>query len=656
MELESTIDSDSDGIVDATELINGTMSPLSNEADAYAAGLSATTSLPPFSITVANTNDSPRLTAGTESILNPSVIDGLILWLDATNIDGSFNSTITDNVTVNVWVDQSGNGHDATPEQASYAPIFAATGFNGQATIEFDESGLLLPNERDFRLQEMSIFIVGMNDASSAERWGGSFISKESESYGWGIRRFNSKAEGQDEHIGFTVMGTSGDDSKSGHRDIDDLEAVYSFTYSESSNRRLAWVNGIRNILVVETDDSTIDYNSAPVSIGYKDQASSQLNSDNSGWLYGQISEILIFDRQLTDAERIEVNEFLARKWNLQSVVDSDADGVTDEFDGDVGPAPVAYDDADAIFLTTFADEDTEYSYQLPIIEEDTGDNMTFNISNAPSWVTVDETIPQLSGFPTNDDVGSYNDIVITATDQNGVTSTILVSLVVRNANDPPVISGVPSTNVLEDSYYSFTPTVTDDDVIDTHVYEILRLPRWATFNVETGELSGTPENRDVGIKENIIISVTDQGGVKVSLDSFDIEVINTNDAPVVRTLDISEINGLALWVDATNIDGLYNRSIMNGDEVTQWTDLSGNGNHMKDGNPVYNESGLDGLPTIDFDGGESLVSDEFDSSTTINVFAVIKVPETWEHYGYILGTATLMLIGHLGGTIQERP
>ena len=40
----------------------------------------------------------------------------------------------------------------------------------------------------------------------------------------------------------------------------------------------------------------------------------------------------------------------------------------------------------------------------------------------------------------------------------------------------------------------------------------------------------------------------------------------------------LDSLNGIALWLDATNIDG-KNTSLPNGSNVSEWKDLSGNGN-----------------------------------------------------------------------------
>ncbi|WP_350563596.1 putative Ig domain-containing protein, partial [Psychrobacter sp. CAL346-MNA-CIBAN-0220] len=79
---------------------------------------------------------------------------------------------------------------------------------------------------------------------------------------------------------------------------------------------------------------------------------------------------------------------------------------------------------------------------------------------------------------------------------------------VVYDFNDAPVISGSPNTSVNEDSAYSFTPSVSDDDSGDSFTFSITNKPTWASFNVATGLLNGTPTNADVGTTSGIVISV----------------------------------------------------------------------------------------------------------------------------------------------------
>ena len=45
---------------------------------------------------------------------------------------------------------------------------------------------------------------------------------------------------------------------------------------------------------------------------------------------------------------------------------------------------------------------------------------------------------------------------------------------------------------------------------------------------------------------------------------------------------NFTAINGLALWLDASNIDGEMNSSLSDGDAVSEWKDLSGNLDDLK--------------------------------------------------------------------------
>ena len=61
--------------------------------------------------------------------------------------------------------------------------------------------------------------------------------------------------------------------------------------------------------------------------------------------------------------------------------------------------------------------------------------------------------------------------------------------------NNPPEISGTPSTSVAEGVGYHFTPTASDPDG-DNLSFSILNQPTWASFSASTGTLSGTPGTR----------------------------------------------------------------------------------------------------------------------------------------------------------------
>src|SRR5436190_19169291 len=92
--------------------------------------------------------------------------------------------------------------------------------------------------------------------------------------------------------------------------------------------------------------------------------------------------------------------------------------------------------------------------------------------------------------------------------------------------NQAPTISGTPQGSVVQSTVYSFTPTASDPDG-NTLSFSVVNLPAWASFNANTGRLSGTPTSANVGTYSNIRISVSD-GTATTNLATFSIQVVGT--------------------------------------------------------------------------------------------------------------------------------
>jgi hypothetical protein len=153
------------------------------------------------------------------------------------------------------------------------------------------------------------------------------------------------------------------------------------------------------------------------------------------------------------------------------------------------------------------------------------GHPLTFSITNAPPWATFSTTTGRLQGTPTSSHVGTYSNIVIRVSDGQATTQLPAFSIVVSSvANRPPVISGTPTTSVMQGSTYSFQPTASDPDG-NPLTYSITNAPSWATFSTATGRLQGTPAAANVGTYSNIVIRVSD-GSATASLPVFSINVV----------------------------------------------------------------------------------------------------------------------------------
>ncbi|MDP5138073.1 putative Ig domain-containing protein, partial [Rheinheimera baltica] len=202
--------------------------------------------------------------------------------------------------------------------------------------------------------------------------------------------------------------------------------------------------------------------------------------------------------------------------------------------------------------------QDAAYSFTPSANDIDTSDTLTFSISNKPTWATFNTSSGELTGTPTNADVGTTTGVVISVSD--GALSAALpaFNIEVTNVNDAPTITGTPAVTVAQNSIYNFTPSANDVDIGDSLTFSISNKPTWATFNTSSGELTGTPANADVGTTTGIVISVSD-GNLSAALPGFNLEVTDVNDAPTISgtpATRISQDNTYSFIPTAVDVDG----------------------------------------------------------------------------------------------------
>src|SRR6185503_2538544 len=103
---------------------------------------------------------------------------------------------------------------------------------------------------------------------------------------------------------------------------------------------------------------------------------------------------------------------------------------------------------------------------------------------------------------------------------QVGATTTV--------GNRAPVISGAPASAVMAGQTYSFQPAASDADG-NALTFSVTSKPAWARLDQTTGHFYGTPTSAQIGVYEEIEISVYD-GTVRTRLPKFSISV-NANPA-----------------------------------------------------------------------------------------------------------------------------
>jgi hypothetical protein len=246
------------------------------------------------------TTSAPLVVTATGSASAMSVTNGLQLWLkgDAgvtTNADG----------TVSAWADQSGHGNSAAQSDPTLSPSFVSGAINSQAVVHFDGTtryldittgGLTLLNDLS------SFFVIKCDDFSTYRAvWAQSSANRAAPNdyylnAGTGLPTFNRGD-------GVTVAGFTGSNPvAAGNYVVVGFDAV-----STNVNHYLnGMTNGSGVISAATADGGT------PVRIGSRDDTKTQMKGD--------IAEILIYNRGLSEAERSTIANYLASKYTVPFV------------------------------------------------------------------------------------------------------------------------------------------------------------------------------------------------------------------------------------------------------------------------------------------------------------------------------------------------
>jgi len=215
---------------------------------------------------------------------------GMVLWLDA-------GKGITDASGVSKWEDQSGSGNDAEQGDTDKQPTYEINGSNGKAVVRFDGSNDFLITENVSLGNSISVFaVVEAEDKMSPNdhdwRYNQGIVTQYKD--GRYILEINSTAIRFQFYDGDWITA--------------DADAtcwqLYGVIREDSFTKRL-YLNGVE-AASKNTSTGTSGSNN-PIKIGF--------SGDYSRYLKGDIAEILVYDRVLSDSERDMVQTYLNIKY-----------------------------------------------------------------------------------------------------------------------------------------------------------------------------------------------------------------------------------------------------------------------------------------------------------------------------------------------------
>jgi len=214
----------------------------------------------------------------------PTIVKGLQVWLDAADPSGN-GSRPTPGTAITTWADKSGNGYNATHANS---PIYTPLG------IQFNGSNQYYSTTYPSSRNTETIFVVFRTNAT------GNFALVDTDSSGG--RSFLSGVITQvgpslaKSAIAWLVDGST----------VISTGTTYVATCSYSSSGINIYVNG--NLSGSSATATTFNAGNTWIGAGF----------NNSFFMNGYISEVLIYSNALTTSERQGIETYLTQKWSVQ--------------------------------------------------------------------------------------------------------------------------------------------------------------------------------------------------------------------------------------------------------------------------------------------------------------------------------------------------
>jgi hypothetical protein len=213
----------------------------------------------------------------------------------------------------------------------------------------------------------------------------------------------------------------------------------------------------------------------------------------------------------------------------------------------------------DPPFITTqdVATATQGYPYNAVYLASDidpTKETFSWSLGTNGSWLAMDAASGLLAGIAGNADVGAWW-VNVTVEDGRGGQDSHNFTLTVKNVNDPPVIVTMPVAKATEGLHYQLNFSAQDPDADDVISWSLTSDADWLAINASSGELAGTPMEKDVG---SVWVSVTakDLAGANDTI-GYSLNVLNVNDPPIWVSVpsDANITEGSTLFLDALATD-----------------------------------------------------------------------------------------------------
>ena len=396
----------------------------------------------------------------------PSNLSNLALWLDASSPN---NFIFSNSTNISLWKDKSGSGYDAT---AYNNPIYDAS----NNSVIFDgSSNYFTTTYTSFSSQETAFVVFNTNSTSYQ------MVVGTNAEFGRSFNVQNNKIE----------VESIGDEIKiiSTIEILTNTRCIAEYNYNNSAV----------NLLLNGTSVGSSYFN--PYFSGGITTIGANLAFVTGGFLSGTISEVIIYNSDLSKLDCQKVEGYLASKWNLQSSLPTNHPYKTD------------------------AQPPISYIYNLP-----SNAIIPSNLSNLALW--LDASSPNNFTFSNGTTISLWKD-----KSGSGYDATAYNNPIYDASNNNVIFNG--SSNYFTTTYTSFSPQETAFVVFNTDSTSSQAI---IGTNAEFGRAMSIYTN------EIWIESVTDEGKVSstISTNTTYIAEYNYNN------------NGVNLLLNGTSVGSNY--------------------------------------------------------------------------------------------------
>ena len=244
---------------------------------------------------IANKILTPCISSYSNYILDPKLIPGLHLWLDANTVSGTYLNQPSNNSSLWNWIDKSSNAYSGT---INGTVTFVQEGINQLPSIQLSTgNNLVYSIPSGTFAYGLTAFVVYQSNGTPS-------------TYETLISRVNVNARPFDM---FNTTRLIGDGSTFNDITSDitiNNNTTPSVFYMNSNSVDQTYSESNNFINVVNQDFTNWDDTNGNLYIGSREDGTTNFN--------GYISEVLIFNSNLTNIQKYQIEAYLAYKWNLQ--------------------------------------------------------------------------------------------------------------------------------------------------------------------------------------------------------------------------------------------------------------------------------------------------------------------------------------------------